>query len=340
MKVKLVKSIDNRCWYSKLDFPVSYEVDLTESLDLLIITSWQHNGRHLHEKDCINDEEYKMSEPLNKPFTIDNPFKKEPDAGLRFNNGKLRYDLLDTFATEQLVKVFTQGAQKYAPNNWKKGMKWSSVLASLKRHVAAFEKGEDFDKESSNYHMAHAAWNALALVSYYKVAPQFDDRQHYYLKGKRIGLDIDDTIADYCPSFCKLVNIDIPTSWNFGFMEHIERAEKEGKNYDEFMKNLPVKIKPEDIPFEPVCYITNRHVDVQIAKDWIKNNGYPQVEVIQTKDKITAAKEMKLDVFVDDKFETFVDMNNAGILCYLMDAPHNRRYDVGFKRIYDLKELI
>lgn len=28
-----------------------------------------------------------------------------------------------------------------------------------------------------------------------------------------------------------------------------------------------------------------------------------------------------------------------GILCYLMDAPHNRRYNVGHKRLRSLKEL-
>jgi len=28
-----------------------------------------------------------------------------------------------------------------------------------------------------------------------------------------------------------------------------------------------------------------------------------------------------------------------GILCYLMDAPHNRRYEVGHKRIKHLKDL-
>jgi len=40
------------------------------------------------------------------------PAKKE--VGLRHNSGKLRYDLLEPFAQEQLAKVFTSGANKYA----------------------------------------------------------------------------------------------------------------------------------------------------------------------------------------------------------------------------------
>ena len=66
--------------------------------------------------------------------------------GLRFNEGKTRHDLVPAFAQEQYAKVLTKGAEKYAERNWEKGMAWSKVLSSLKRHILAFEKGEDFDK--------------------------------------------------------------------------------------------------------------------------------------------------------------------------------------------------
>jgi uncharacterized HAD superfamily protein len=55
--------------------------------------------------------------------------------------------------------------------------------------------------------------------------------------------------------------------------------------------------------------------------------------------KIDVAKESGIDIFVDDRFENFVELNNAGICCYLFDSPHNRRYDVGHKRIKSLSEL-
>src|ERR1700677_2479135 len=85
--------------------------------------------------------------------------------GLRLNNGKLRYDLLEPYAIQELVKVFTKGAEKYSDFNWLDGgMDYSKMLASLKRHIAAFELGEDIDQETQCLHMAQAAWNALALV--------------------------------------------------------------------------------------------------------------------------------------------------------------------------------
>ena len=55
--------------------------------------------------------------------------------------------------------------------------------------------------------------------------------------------------------------------------------------------------------------------------------------------KVDIIKESGIEIFVDDRFDNFVELNKAGICCYLFDAPHNRRYDVGYKRIKSLKEL-
>jgi uncharacterized HAD superfamily protein len=56
--------------------------------------------------------------------------------------------------------------------------------------------------------------------------------------------------------------------------------------------------------------------------------------------KVQVAKDSGLDVFVDDRYDNFVELNRNGICTYLMDAPHNRRYDVGYKRLYNLNSLI
>lgn len=103
--------------------------------------------------------------------------KNKTAKALRYNEGKLRYDLLEPFAIQELVKVFTKGANKYADWNWLAGgMDYSKMLASLKRHIAAFEMGEDFDPETSCHHMAHAAWNSLGIVTYSHYFPENDDR--------------------------------------------------------------------------------------------------------------------------------------------------------------------
>ena len=266
-------------------------------------------------------------------------------GGDRFNEGKLRYDLIEPYALEQLVKVFTLGAKKYAPRNWEKGMSWTSVLASLKRHTAEFEKGIDFDEETGLYHAIHAAWNAMALVSYYKIAPQFDDRAHKYLKHPKIGLDIDEVLCDWVGGYMELRGMDKrPTAWLFDReLGEVFKQMDEAGTRDDFMLSLKPLIKPEDIPFEPHCYITARHVPNEITMKWLDMNGFPTAPVYTVgpnTTKVEVAKASGIDIFVDDNFKNFVELNNAGICTYLYDQPHNHRYDVGHKRIYNLKQLV
>lgn len=102
--------------------------------------------------------------------------RQDTDRGLRYNKGKPRYDLLPPDGIHELVKVFTYGAEKYAPRNWEKGMPWMEVLACLKRHIAAWEMGEKDDKESNLPHLAMATWNALALLTYEIRKAGTDDR--------------------------------------------------------------------------------------------------------------------------------------------------------------------
>ena len=68
--------------------------------------------------------------------------------------------------------------------------------------------------------------------------------------------------------------------------------------------------------FEPTCYITSRPVSTEITKQWIEKNGFPCVPIYTVDvnhSKIQVAKEAGIEVFIDDKFENFVELNNAGI---------------------------
>lgn len=78
---------------------------------------------------------------------------------------KPRWELLPLDAIEEIVKVYTMGAEKYADNAWKTiPDAHRRYLAALFRHVAAYERGERLDKESGLSHLAHAAWNAIAIL--------------------------------------------------------------------------------------------------------------------------------------------------------------------------------
>lgn len=264
--------------------------------------------------------------------------------GKRFNKGKTRHDLVPAFAQEQYAKVLTKGAEKYDERNWEKGMDWSKVLASMKRHILAFEQGEDFDGETGLFHMAHVMCNAAFLTEYYKIYPQGDDRPKNPLKSKKLGLDIDEVLADFVGGFYdwfdeSLAECGRPTFWNSAFIrENFSKV----ANDDLFWLSLPKVTLPSQLPVEPVCYITSRPIPSEISRKWLIKNGFPDVEVYTVGvdgSKVEIAKKAGVEIFVDDRYENFVELNNAGILCFLMDRPHNRRYDVGFKRIKEIRDI-
>jgi len=86
--------------------------------------------------------------------------------GVRYDQGKLRWDLLPPDAMEELVKVYTEGAKKYADRNWELGMNWGRIFRAMMSHAFKFWKGNRYDDELDTHHMAMVAWNALALVAY------------------------------------------------------------------------------------------------------------------------------------------------------------------------------
>lgn len=260
--------------------------------------------------------------------------------GLRYNTGKLRYDLIHPLAEKGLVDVLTYGANKYSEKNWCAGMKWSTVIASAKRHLAALERGEDFDPETSRLHVDHLQCNAHFLSAYYSIYPEGDDRDHKYLRVPRIALDIDDVLGNFVGSWCSYFKQDIAKFWFFDWK--FDSRFKEALQNKEFWTNMEMLTTPEEIPFEPVCYITSRTTNPEWTIEWLSKNNYPAVPVYyankeHTKEQI--AKENNIQWMVDDRFDNFVNLNNNGVCCFLFDRPHNQRFNVGHKRIKSLQEL-
>jgi hypothetical protein len=95
-------------------------------------------------------------------------------GGKRMNAGKLRVDLTPSEWEYALADVTTKGSMKYEERNWELGMKWSTMVGCMKRHLLKFQAGERYDGEKFDieagttgcHHLAMVAWNALALMSY------------------------------------------------------------------------------------------------------------------------------------------------------------------------------
>ena len=188
--------------------------------------------------------------------------------------------------------------------------------------------------------MSHAMWNCGELISFGKFYPQGDDRLAAWQRIPRIGLDVDECLAAFVQAYCARYNLEIPHCWNFD-RQFVERME-ELKQDKAFWLNLEPLIKPADLPFEPAAYITSRVIPNEWTQEWLDKCGFPIAPVITVasgSEKAEHIEKLGLNWFVDDRFETFSELNKRGICCFLMDARHNQRYDVGSKRIKSLIEL-
>ena len=89
--------------------------------------------------------------------------RKVYESGARRDSqgGKGRYDLLPPLALKRLAQHYENGAKKYDPHNWEKGMDVSRMFSSGIGHAfqaLAGERDED--------HLIAAIWNLIAIVEY------------------------------------------------------------------------------------------------------------------------------------------------------------------------------
>lgn len=88
-------------------------------------------------------------------------------------------DLINDQMFDQMCRVLSFGSKKYAALNYAKGMKYSRVLNSYRRHELALMRGEVLDHESGLPHAAHMLCNTLFAFTYHVLGydgGEFDDR--------------------------------------------------------------------------------------------------------------------------------------------------------------------
>jgi hypothetical protein len=87
------------------------------------------------------------------------------DEGLKYDDGKLRWDLFPENALCEVAKVFTEGSNKYGERNWEKGIVYGRLYAASRRHLSAFIQGERID-EIGTHHLANAIVNLMMMLSF------------------------------------------------------------------------------------------------------------------------------------------------------------------------------
>lgn len=111
-------------------------------------------------KDCNIISNY--GHEFNKQFKEQIELKE----GTKYDNGKPILALVPASLDEAVGDILTLGAKKYSPNNWKKGIDYTRIVSSLKRHLNQFYQGNLIDEESGKPHLHHAACNIAFLIEY------------------------------------------------------------------------------------------------------------------------------------------------------------------------------
>ena len=267
----------------------------------------------------------------------------------RNNKTKERPSLNIALADKMTARRWTKGAEKYTLRNedgsikedgtfnWKKGFPTTKILDSLERHLLAIKMGEDIDwdwdseldkKFGLSTHYDGLIVNAQMLIDqYYKNLP--DDREKLFIR-RRVGLDLDGVL--FSTLGAEYENYD-----HYGDYRFLNKyAEWLKDDYD--IVTTPLTSEVKTMNFEPVVYITSRPDTIRDQTlDAIAYHGLPAAPVVFTEDKVSACKEYRVELFVEDNYNNFCRLNQAGIKCLLMDRSYNRKYEVGHLRIDHLK---
>ena len=93
---------------------------------------------------------------------------REPDKGKGF------WELIPYDAMIRIAVWYEEGAEKYGPRNWEKGLSVSRCVRSAMRHLWKFAWGWD-DED----HLAAVVWNCFAIMFYEKNVPGVCDLPRY-----------------------------------------------------------------------------------------------------------------------------------------------------------------
>lgn len=135
------------------------------------------NEREYQEKLKADEARVKLSE-AKELLKNEKPHVAKQEA-MRFDDDKLRLDLIPVEALIELARVYSMGAIKYDDDNWRKGMPWSKCIRATLSHFFKWRSGQVIDPETGCHHLAQVAWNALTLLVYELNKSGKDDRQKF-----------------------------------------------------------------------------------------------------------------------------------------------------------------
>tara|TARA_A100001037_G_scaffold287811_1_gene297746 strand:- start:407 stop:724 length:318 start_codon:yes stop_codon:yes gene_type:complete len=101
------------------------------------------------------------------------------DSKLSAVVGKVPLHLLPPAFNREVAHALKHGADKYGPWNWReegRRLLASTYIGAIRRHLDAWQDGEDIDPESGQAHLAHIAASVAILLDAQEHGTFEDDR--------------------------------------------------------------------------------------------------------------------------------------------------------------------
>lgn len=187
----------------------------------------------------------------------------------------------------------------------------------------------------------------------------------------KIGIDIDDTITDtydvmfnYAQRYTinELKKDATPAKvdcLNHYYVENLHKWDKEESDvfWNKYYLEMIEKVKPKTFSVEyikelsknnEIYLITARYDDEtkiaeRITKKWLEKYDVPYKELVfYAVDKLKAAKENEIDIFIDDGFSNCKNLAEGGIKTFMMESAVNKNLDLTnekFERVYSWPHL-
>lgn len=105
------------------------------------------------------------------------------EGGMKYDNGKPRFELLPFDVLEAVARIFTQGAKKYSDRNWERGLEYGRCYGAALRHLTDFWNAKLNQSDAINHDdgnessLDHAITELMFLSAFEKRRMKsFDDR--------------------------------------------------------------------------------------------------------------------------------------------------------------------
>lgn len=174
---------------------------------------------------------------------------------------------------------------------------------------------------------------------------------------KRIGIDIDGVLSDFCSHFSCFVNTTFniklanrPTDWSFSLS-----AEKISPLFQEFIKQngcwleqrplsyLELKVVERFAETNVIYAISDRMPEPRAYTEtrlWLDRHGLYHIGLVLSIQKRTVCEALGLTHFLDDKPSNVAQFEGSSVRCFLLDQPWNREASPYLRRVHSITEFL